>query len=217
MSAPIALQPELRAACAVAARLATEGRHLEALAAWDAALRSAEDPEASPELLARAATGRARALLDLDRPACALAQLDNLAGLALATTLTDREAFALHLCRAEVMAQLGRVEEMDAAFAQALRAAGAMGDLRCCALAWSRLLERAFAAQAWGYLLTEAAAARIFARRTYNAALMVKASVVRANALLALGRQEAAEAELRALLRRGGASERAALKTLLAG
>ncbi|MCB9741487.1 MAG: hypothetical protein H6741_26495 [Alphaproteobacteria bacterium] len=217
MSAPIPLQPELRAACVVAEKLAAQGRHLEALAAWDAALRAALEPESSPELLARAVTGRARALLDLDRPTCALKQLDNLVCQALSSTLTDREAFALHLCRAEVMARLGRVKEMDAAFSDALQAAAALGDVRCCALAWSRLLERAFAAHAWSYLLTEAAAARIFARRTHNAALMVKASVVRANALMALGRQEAAEAELRALLSRGGQEEREALRLMLAG
>lgn len=217
MPQPVRLLPELRAACALAERLGDDGRHLEALATWDAALRSAQEPDASPELLARAVTGRARALLELKRPACALSQLDRLTHQASTTALSPREAFALALCRAEIRAAQGEIDQMDSAFTEALRLAGELGDPRAAALAWSRLLDRAFSAKAWGYLLTEAASARIFARRTQNAALLVKASVVRANALLALGRRTQAEAELKTLLHRGVAEERRVLRGLLAG
>ena len=195
------VSPELVSLFNQAARLSRVGRHEDALNTWER-LFSPEGVWSEADTLAASPCFLAVALprlLDL---------------------LPASERFDYWFSYGNTLAELGELEEADAALGRAICVAMSdLNDNRRASRAWSRLLDIATDQHAWGFLAREGEAAASWAASAGEPTLEVSALWRRALALRVLGREaEAHDAllRIRALAERLGLREaRAAVELAL--
>lgn len=199
------VSPELVSLFNQAARLSRVGRHEDALDAWERLFSpegvwaEADGLAASPCFLAVAAMRRAWVLMDLGRFDEARERFETGLLPRLLDLLPAGERFDYWFSYGNTLAELGELEEADAALGRAICVGMSdLGDSRRVARAWTRLLDVATDHHAWGYLAREGESAASWAATAGESSLEVSALWRRALALRVLGREaEAHESLLR--------------------
>jgi tetratricopeptide (TPR) repeat protein len=199
------VSPELVSLFNQAARLSRVGRHEDALETWERLFSpegvwsEADTLAASPCFLAVAAMRRAWVLMDLGRFDEARERFERGLLPRLLDLLPATERFDYWFSYGNTLAELGELEEADAALGRAICVAMSdLNDNRRASRAWSRLLDIATDQHAWGFLAREGEAAASWAASAGEPSLEVSALWRRALALRVLGREaEAHDALLR--------------------